>query len=573
MPLPVPVLAVHGLLLQTDSMRKPDHPVSTKNAQADLAMPESFRPARLVAATTLLVVLMCLCIVSVDGAQILKARTVQLRETETITANLSRSLAQHARDTVKAADTVLVALVERQVQNPRQQLHAADTIDVTRQNAMLAAQVRELPQLRALLVYDDAGVCVSHSRGATAARQAGAVAELLAFHRHHREPGPHLSQNLAQDFARDLAQIHRLTPDASGSMTLSRRLNRADGSFAGIAMAAIDLSYFQKFYTTFDLGQTGSIVLTDGQSLLLVRQPPSPALGGHSMRSRSLQDSPAPTLQGTTRTVVSSIDGSERIVTYRQVPTYPLQIAVALSKQESLASWTIDARLHAIGLTMLVSLLGMIGWGLTRQIHMRVQTEANLTRARDELQQVNRVLEVMALQDSLTNLPNRRRFDATLDSEFQRALRQRGMLALLIIDVDRFKQFNDIYGHPAGDECLKQIGATILACRRRPGDLVARHGGEEFAVLLPGSDQAGALAVAEQIRAAVFALQLQHNGHDAGVVTVSIGVESMAPAQGTNTILQLLRHADQALYAAKSGGRNCVRAHLDVTIADLVQDE
>ena len=526
------------------------------DAGVSAADAEGQPPRGLVAGTTFLVALMCMCIIVIDGAQILKARTAQLRETEITTANLSRSLGQHAQDTVKAADTVLVGLVERQAQQARPIGSAADTADAAQLNMALAAQVRELPQLQSLLVYNEHGVCVLHSLGAAAARRTGAVADLLALHRDHRERTPHLGQ------------MRRLAADGPASMTLSRRLEHADGSFAGVALAAIDLSYFQKYYASFDLGQRGSIVLADGDSRLLLRQPPGALPAGSSMRGGSLQDSPAPTLQGTTRTVISSIDGSERIVTYRQVPTYALQIAVVMSKQESLEGWVADARLHAIGVSLLVLFLGMLGWRLTRQIGLRAQTAANLLQARDELQQVNRVLEIMALQDSLTSLPNRRRFDATLDAEFRRALRHRGMLALLIIDVDCFKQFNDIYGHPAGDECLKRIGAVIQNNRRRPGDLVARHGGEEFAVLLPGTDQAGALAVAEHIRAAVFALQIRHNGHDAGVVTISIGVEAMAPVQGANTILQLLRHADEALYAAKSSGRNCIRAHLDVTIID-----
>ncbi len=533
---------------------KSDHSLPAQIAHA--LPPAAARPAQLVAGATLLVVLMCLCIVIIDGAQILKARTAQLRETEVITANLSRSLAQHAQDTIKAADTVLVGLAERQAQNLHLSGHVADPPGMAQQNAALAAQVRELPQLRALMIYDRQATCVLHSQGSAAARQAGKADELLRLHREQRGRDPRLGL------------VRRIGANGPAELTLSRRLEHADGSFAGVAIATIDLPYFEKFYETFDLGRAGSIVLADGNSLLLVRQPPGPLAVGHSMRSGTLRNLPPATLQGDTRTIVSDIDGSERIITYRQVPIYPLQIAVAMSKRESLSCWVADARLHAIGLTMLVLLLGMLGWRLTRQISMRVRTEANLSHARDELQQVNRVLEVMALQDSLTGLPNRRRFDATLDSEFRRALRERGMLALLIIDVDCFKQYNDIYGHPAGDDCLKQIAAAIQASRRRPGDLVARHGGEEFAVLLPGADQPGALAVAEQIRAAVYALQICHNGHDAGVVTISIGVEAMAPVHGANTILQLLRHADQALYAAKSSGRNCIRAHLEVTITD-----
>ena len=514
------------------------------------------RPAQVVTAATLLLTLMCLCIVVIDGMQIFKARTAQLRETEITTANLAGSLAQHAQDTVKAADTALVGLAARLPQIAPLAGQTINQAEAVRQNATLAVHVRELPQLQSLLVFDGLGHCVLHSLGAAGARSAAAMPDLLAFHRARPERSAHVGQ------------VRRLAPGAPPSLTLSRRLDHADGSFAGFAVAAIDLSYFQKFYANFDLGHTGSIILADIDSRLLLRHPPGALPAGSNLRSGTLKDLPASTLAGTTRTVFSNNDGSERIVTYRQVATYPLQIAVVMSKQESLAGWVADARLHAIGLTMLVAFLGMLGWRLTRQIGMRAQTETRLTQARDELQQVNRVLEVMALQDSLTGLPNRRRFDATLDNEFRRALRHRGVLALLIIDVDCFKQFNDIYGHPAGDECLRQIGAVIQNCRRRPGDLVARHGGEEFAVLLPSTELTGALAVAEQIRTAVVALQIRHNGHDAGVVTISIGVESMSPVHEANTVGQLLRHADQALYAAKSSGRNCIRAHLEVTVID-----
>ncbi|MBC7414382.1 MAG: GGDEF domain-containing protein [Herminiimonas sp.] len=523
----------------------------------DPTSPEMGRPARIVAATTFLVALMCLCIVLIDGTQIVKARTTQLREGEIITVNLSRSLAQHAQDTVKAADTALVGLAERLPQLTRMPAQAIERTEAMRLDATLAAYVRELPQLRVLMVFDTTGVCVLHSLGPAGARQAGPISDLLAFHRASRDPGPHLGP------------VHSFGATAPASATLSRRLAHADGSFAGIVLAAIDLSYFQKFYATFDLGRTGSIVLTDRDSRLLLREPPGGLPIGRDMRDGSMKNSPPSSTRGNTVTIISSIDGSERIVTYRQVAAYPLHVAVALSKDEVLAPWIADARLHAIGLTILVAFLGMLGWRLTKQIKIRVDTEADLLKTRDELQQVNRVLEVMALQDSLTGLPNRRRFDATLESEFKRALRHRSMLALLIIDVDCFKQFNDIYGHPAGDDCLQQIARVIQECRRRPGDLVARHGGEEFAVLLPATELTGALAVAEQIRAAVYALQIRHNGHDAGVVTISIGVEAMSPVHHANTVLQLLRHADQALYAAKSSGRNCIRAHLSVTIAEM----
>ena len=161
--------------------------------------------------------------------------------------------------------------------------------------------------------------------------------------------------------------------------------------------------------------------------------------------------------------------------------------------------------------------------------------------------------------DGLTKIANRRRFDEYLESEWNRHARARQTLALILCDVDHFKLYNDHYGHPAGDECLKQVAAAISQCVR-PGDLVARYGGEEFAIVLPQMESEAACRIAERIRAAVEAAGLPHaNSKVADHVTLSIGAAWMAPPEHARPDARaLIEQADRGLYQAKKNGRNRV---------------
>ena len=179
--------------------------------------------------------------------------------------------------------------------------------------------------------------------------------------------------------------------------------------------------------------------------------------------------------------------------------------------------------------------------------------EANL-----ELAAANERLERAATTDSLTGIANRRRFDSSLADEVRRAQRYRTDLALLFLDVDAFKGFNDLYGHQAGDECLQRIAAAFASVFHRPGDLVARYGGEEFAAILPQTGVEVALELAEAVRCAIQALALLSAASACGVVTVSIGVASFDAGRYRRPE-DFIRSADEALYAAKASGRNCVR--------------
>lgn len=177
-----------------------------------------------------------------------------------------------------------------------------------------------------------------------------------------------------------------------------------------------------------------------------------------------------------------------------------------------------------------------------------------MTRLYARIIRLNARLETQATVDELTGLYNRRHFNRQLDAVLRLARRRGGETALLLIDVDHFKRFNDRYGHQRGDECLRQVGGAIVSIARRPGDLAARYGGEEFAVILSDTNGDGAAFAARRLLEAVRGLGLAHDANPAGgIVTVSIGLAAAGPGV---TAEGLIEAADAALYGAKAAGRD-----------------
>lgn len=173
----------------------------------------------------------------------------------------------------------------------------------------------------------------------------------------------------------------------------------------------------------------------------------------------------------------------------------------------------------------------------------------------EHILRLNDELELLARRDSLSGLANRLHFDEALAREWERARREQTSLALLMLDVDHFKLFNDRYGHPAGDDCLRRVGAVLAGLIRRPGDLAARYGGEEFAILLPKTDLRGAAELAEQLVAGIDALRIPHPAATAWPhVSISVGLSACLPSP-LLTAQQLVDTADAALYDAKHRGR------------------
>ena len=191
----------------------------------------------------------------------------------------------------------------------------------------------------------------------------------------------------------------------------------------------------------------------------------------------------------------------------------------------------------------------------------KIRALERITEMRDQLNQLNAELEALSQLDSLTQTYNRRTFNEMAGQQWLLATRHKHSMSLLMIDVDHFKLYNDHYGHPAGDVCLQKISHTIGSCLHRPYDLLGRYGGEEFIVLLPEADCAGALRVAQGITIALEKLALRHEiSPTHHCVTVSIGGVSSARTV-SNSLEDLIKHADRALYKAKRSGRN--RALID----------
>lgn len=204
---------------------------------------------------------------------------------------------------------------------------------------------------------------------------------------------------------------------------------------------------------------------------------------------------------------------------------------------------------------------------LSKEKRMRIVREQELEKTLKLLEETNKKFEKLATIDELTQLANRRLFDETMRGEWRRANRNGYNLSIILLDIDYFKNFNDAYGHQAGDECLKAIAKKLKFLMMRPGDFAARYGGEEFAVILPETDLRGAHSVAEKIRQGIEELKIPHcDSKVAQYVTVSLGVASadLKNCQGgrdqatDDEIKILIEHADEALYKAKDNGRNTI---------------
>jgi diguanylate cyclase (GGDEF)-like protein len=491
--------------------------------------------------TSAFVVLVCASLIAVDSWRSWTARTVQLHEMDVASSNVARAMATQAENTIKEADVSLVGIVERV------ETDGASPTALARLHKILVTRTKELPQLNGLFVLDKNGKWIADAQSTLLKSFNNADREYFVYHRTHPDRGVHIGFPV------------RSRSTGQWIVPVSRRIDLADGSFGGIALATINIDFFSKFYDSLDVGRAGAAVLVSDKGYMIVRRPFSDSVVGKSMLNTALFQ--AYTSQGPIGTAftTSAQDNVTRLNSFRRVANYPMFVAAALSKDEILADWRNDTLLHSSGILLLVMLLAMFGWRLVKQIELRTETETNLLRARDALAELNRTLEKLAMQDGLTGLANRRRFDQTLSDELDKATREGSPLSLIMIDVDRFKQYNDIYGHAAGDECLRMICHTIQTLTaRRPNDLAARYGGEEIAVLLPNTDGTVALSVAEAIRSAVLNLHIEHTGNAYGYVTLSAGIDARIPNLASDEAITLIEAADKALYRAKSNGRNRV---------------
>jgi len=341
-------------------------------------------------------------------------------------------------------------------------------------------------------------------------------------------------------------QVHRNNPDeglfisrpmlhrGSYSIVLSRRISDAEGRFLGVVAGSIRFSYFHELFDRLNLDPDDTITVLRRDRTIIMRKPFDLDVIGKNMASVRTWNPENLKAQGS-YAGQGPVDAIPRLFV-RRASTGPFYVVVGKPLDAIFHLW--QREVTRIGAIMVALVLFVFGTTLflAREIGRRAQAEDKL--------------EEMATTDALTGLKNRRKFDAEMDVEWRRAARNKTPVALLMIDADHFKTYNDSYGHQAGDQVLVGIAICISDSIRRAGDCTARFGGEEFAVLLPGISTIDALGVAENIRRKV-----EHWSEDPVVMTVSIGVASMIPVAGLDWS-HLIEAADKALYAAKANGRN-----------------
>ena len=334
--------------------------------------------------------------------------------------------------------------------------------------------------------------------------------------------------------------------DGEYLIAISRRLSDANGAFAGVVVGTLRLSYFEKLFKKLELSNRDSMTLVRDDGTVVMRSPYSTAMIGRSLATtpvfKKIAEYPNGSFEGT-----AGIDGIERMYMFQRVGDQPLLVTYGASIDAMYAGW----RQKAWGIGLLMLALCAINLALvmflTRTLKLRSDAEHQLA--------------IMATTDGLTGLCNRRRLDEIFELEWRRAQRDQLPVALLMIDADRFKAYNDQFGHQAGDAALVAIADCIASTTQRAADISARYGGEEFAILLPDTSTSEAVVLAERIRAAVLALRADQQGRPDSTPTISIGAASMIPRQGLQP-RDLLKAADTALYEAKSNGRDRVEPAL-----------
>jgi diguanylate cyclase (GGDEF)-like protein len=330
--------------------------------------------------------------------------------------------------------------------------------------------------------------------------------------------------------------------NSAPSIGLSRRLSHRDGSFAGIVLLAVNIAYFHDLFGGLTLGPHGSLSLIGKDGAMLMRQPYDPSVIGRNIKNaatfRRFMSAPEGSFSET-----ASIDGVRRLYWFANFPRAPLVIMAAASEEDIYAPW----RRRALTIGSLMAMFGAAFIALSVMLGMQLRRRM---RAESELQ-------MLARTDGLTGLNNRRSLGEILDQEWRRAKRSQSVLSLLFVDIDRFKGYNDTYGHQAGDDTLAAVARCIADNIRRPADSAARYGGEEFIVVLPDTSAAGASLIAEKIRSAICACRIEHAGSEFGCVTASIGAVSREP-QVDDDVTTVIKAADEALYNAKATGRNKV---------------
>ena len=467
------------------------------------------------------VVLVTLCFCAVCAHILIEAR---------------RTALERAGDTA----TSMVAAIESDI------VRNVETLNLSLQGVINNLKHPEIgglsPDLRQLVLFDHAAATARHFGSILVLDETGRL-------RHDSRNAVVKPVDMSD---RDYFRIHR-TKDApvlyvgqpqaarqTGAffIGISKRLSHADGSFAGVVAGTVQHAYFKKLYKDLALGPNGNITQARTDGTLLMRWPFDESTIGKVMKHAEFLRRAEKARTGRFLTVTAS-DSKERLIAYGQISDLPIVISVGQPTSDIYAQWRKYAWTIGALMAALVAMSGALAWFLLRELNWHRDAEQKLA--------------TLASTDGLTGLSNRWHFDETIRREWRRARRDHLPISLLMIDADEFKVYNDTHGHQAGDRLLRMLGEAIGATVQRGADLGARYGGDEFAVLLPGTPLEGAAQVADQIRRR-FNADCAEQG-TAGGAKMSIGAACLIPERSTGHAT-LLTAADEALYRAKDAGRN-----------------
>ena len=470
---------------------------------------------RLIAA--LLVVIVCFC--AICAKFLIDARNSAWQGALKTTANLVAAIEVDTLRNIESFDLSLQAVVDN-LKHP-----GIDQISPDLRQLVLFDRSANARHLDAILVIDETGHVRFDSRTANPEPVYRADRDYFQFHANSDKSGLYIG--------------HPMVAQLTGQpvVTLSRRMSNADGSFAGVVVGGLRLTYFQELIKKISLGRNDTMTFSVADGTLLMHWPYKEAFIGRDLKGVELFKRLARERTGAFETDAAT-DGVRRLVVYSQIGELPLVVGVGRSTADIFAEW----RRYAFTIGLLVTALWILTFFLILELWKRGEAESNLA--------------VLATTDELTGLANRRKFNETISREWRRAVRERQPIALMMLDADLFKEYNDRNGHQAGDKLLQMIGRAMTASTRRATDLAARYGGDEFSILLPGTPIEGATRVAERVRQCLAELCFAYGVKQANL---SIGVAAVVPESG-ETHATLLAAVDQALYRAKETGRDRIEA-------------
>ncbi|UYW28253.1 sensor domain-containing diguanylate cyclase [Methylorubrum extorquens] len=460
----------------------------------------------------------------VSGVMLLDLRQDAWDKAEQTSRNLLQVIERDIARNVELIDLTLQA-VQDNLRAP-----GLEKLDAAMRKLVLFDRAATARDLGVMFVLDENGDVIEDLSASPPRKGNYADRDYFQAHKANRHLGLYVGRPI----------VSRLTGERM--VNFSRRIDKPDGSFGGLVLGSLKLSYFGRLFDQIGLGRDGAINLYLKDGTRITRHPYLEAdVGVNIAGSRTFERFAR---EGTGTFVETSVrDSVKRLYTFTRVGELPLILNVALSVDEVQAGWR--AKAAVIGSVVLVLCGLTVGLSLLfgRELRRRSAMQAELAR--------------LSETDALTGLANRRRFEDAYGRACADAGRTGRPLSLLVVDADHFKRYNDRYGHAVGDEVLKALARGLATCVHRPSDLVCRVGGEEFVLLLPDTDEAGARRVAGEVHARVRTVAVASVGIGAGAVTVSIGL-----ASGVADAPNLYAQADAALYEAKAGGRNQTRCRV-----------